>query len=297
MLAVTTITDPTGYVWTLDGSYGLWEGVGKQGFHGTTYVHYRTESPAVPGSFWNGVRATSKELLLPIIIRDPDRNNLLAKRRQFAASVSPVNGSGLCTVTSAWPDGSSRSIDCRYVDGLEAGAQGPGEYGVTTMKYNIRFIADDPYFYGPRQFLGPYSLGVSSRTELPIPGADTFFEVVTSPFIGGGISVNVLGDVAAYPVWQFNGPYSQIIAQNATTGKSWTITYSAATNSNLLTISTAPSNSYIVDEFGINRWSSLTSGNQLWSLINGTNILNISLTGADGTSVATLSYTPLYESD
>jgi hypothetical protein len=250
----------------------------------------------VAGSFWNGVRALSKELLVPIVIRDPNRDVALAKRRQFAQSISPVNGDGLCTITSAWPDGSVRSIDCRYIDGLEAGAQGPGEYGITTFKYNIRFMADDPYFYGPA-IAASYSLATSSRTELPIPGTDTFYEVVTSPFIGGGITVFNAGDVAAYPTWQFNGPYTQIVAQNATTGKTWTITYTAATNSDLLVVSTSPANTYIIDEFGINQWSSLTAGNQLWPLARGTNIININVIGADATSTATLSYVPLYEGD
>lgn len=296
MPEITTITDPTGYAWVLDGSYGVWEGRGRAGFHGTSYQHYRTDSPAVAGSFWNGVRALSKELLVPIVIRDPNRDVALAKRRQFAQSISPVNGDGLCTITSAWPDGSVRSIDCRYIDGLEAGAQGPGEYGITTFKYNIRFMADDPYFYGPA-IAASYSLATSSRTELPIPGTDTFYEVVTSPFIGGGITVFNAGDVAAYPTWQFNGPYTQIVAQNATTGKTWTITYTAATNSDLLVVSTSPANTYIIDEFGINQWSSLTAGNQLWPLARGTNIININVIGADATSTATLSYVPLYEGD
>lgn len=296
MPAITIITDPDGTDWALDGLNGFWEAPGKKGFHGTTYQHYRDESPMVAGAFWRGVRATPKELFLPIVIRDPNRDLVLAKRRAIARALSPVRGSGECVIASTWPDGSVRRINARYVDGLEGGEQGPGDWGVTVIKYGLRFIADDPYFYGD-EITENYSLAPQTRTELPIPGADTFFEVVSSPLLAAGSVVTNLGDVDSYPIWNFIGPFTQIIAQNATSGKTFTIVHTAATSANTLSLVTEPGESYLVDENGVNRWDKLTAGYQLWPLKSGDNTVNISLTGPTTDSAAILRYRPLYEAD
>jgi hypothetical protein len=177
-VAVTTLTDPTGTDWVLDGTAGIWEPVGKKGFHAGTYVHFRDDTPAVDGAFWRGVRATVRDLFLPILFRGTDRNVVLAQRRALIKAISPRNGT--CRITSAWPDGTTRSIICRYVDGIEAGAQGPGEWGITAISYGLHFIADDPYMLGTPSVTS-WALISSTRTELPVPGADTIFETVISP--------------------------------------------------------------------------------------------------------------------
>lgn len=295
MPAITTITDPSGIDWAFDGTTGYWEGPGKKGFHGTTYQHYRDESPMVSGAFWRGVRALPRELFLPIVIRDVNRDQLLAKRRALVKALSPVNGNE-CVIASSWPDGSIRRIRCRYVDGFDAGEQGPGEYGVTVMRYGLRFIADDPYFYGD-EITEQYSLAPQTRTELPIPGTDTFYEVVSTPLLAAGSVIFNAGDVDAYPVWQFIGPFTQIIAENETSGKTFTILYTAATSTNTLSLVTEPGQSYLVDETGVNKWDSLVAGYQLWPLVSGNNIVNITLTGPTTDSIAILTYNPLYEAD
>lgn len=293
-VAVTTITDPDGTDWVLDGSVGLWEGQGRKGFDAPTFQHYRDESPSVAGAYWRGVRTLPRELIVPVIIRDSNRDVALAKRRDFVSAVNPENGE--CTITVAHPDGSIRHIDCRYVDGLEAGERGPGEYGITTMKYSVRFIADSPYFYGQQVTL-PWQLAASTRTELPIPGADTFFEVVSSPLLAGGVTISNSGDIKSYPNWEFSGPFTQIVAENATLGQTFTITYTAATTANKLFLVTDPGESYLVDESGINRWSTLSAGYQLWPLAKGDNVINVTLTGPTSDSLAVLRYYPLYSGD
>jgi len=180
MPAVTTLIDPSGTEWALDGSLGIWEGRGKKGFHAPSYQHYRDESPTIAGAFWRGVRALPRELFLPIVIRDVNRDVMLAKRRALIRAISPIKGE--CTIESAWPDGSVRSIKCRYVDGMDAGEQGPGEFGITTMRYGLRFVADDPYTFGDI-VNQQWDFNAATRTELPIPGADTFYEVVSSSYL------------------------------------------------------------------------------------------------------------------
>jgi hypothetical protein len=295
-VAVTTITDPDGTEWVLDGTNGYWEGQGRKGFDAPTYVHYRDESPAMPGAFWRGVRALPRELILPVIIRDGNRDLALSKRRAFTEALSPENGSGLCVIKVSHPDGSTRWIDARYVDGIDAGERGPGEYGITTMKYSLRFMADDPYFYGA-QVVMPWQMAASTRTELPIPGSDDLFEVVSSPLLAGGVTINNPGGIKAYPTWEFVGPFTQIIAENETLGQSFTITHTAASSTDTLSLVTDPGDSYLVDELGANQWTTLSAGYQLWPLAPGDNIVNVTMTGATTDSLARLSYYPLYSGD
>jgi len=293
--AITIITDPYGNDWPLDGTNGYWEAQGKKGFHGVSYQHYRDDSPMVAGSFWRGVRALPRDLFLPIVIRDTDRNACLAKRRALVKALSPAKG-GECIIMSAYPDGSTRRIRCRYVDGFPDGEQGPGEYGVTVYKYGLRFMADDPYFYTDT-ITNEYSLAPQTRTELPIPGADTYFEVVSSPLLASGSIIDNLGDVDAYPTWTFVGPFSQIIATNTESGKTFTIQYAATSSANTLSLVTEPGESYLVDENGVNRWNALVAGYQLWPLVSGENVVNVGLTDPTTDSKAIIRYTPLYEGD
>lgn len=292
--AVTTITDPTGVEWILDGSAGIWEGRGKKGFHAPTYQHYKDESPAIAGSFWRGVRALSRELIVPIVIRDVNRDNVLAKRRALIKAISPLKGE--CVIESSWPDGSVRSIAARYVDGMEAGEQGDGEYGITVIVYSLRFVADDPFMYGT-QLNQNWGFTPSVRTELPIPGADTFYEVVSSPLLASGAIITNPGDVDTYPTWLFTGPFTSITIENATSGKSFTLAYTAASSANTLSVVTDPGESYVVDESGNNQWSALQAGYSLWPLVPGDNTVNVTLIGVTSASQADLTYTPLYEGD
>lgn len=205
--AVTTLTDPFGTDWVLDGTLGIWELNGKKGFHAGSYTHFRDESPAVDGAFWRGVRANVRDLFLPIFFRGTDRNVVLAQRRSLIKAISPRNGS--CVITSSWPDGTSRFITCRYVDGMEAGEQGPGEWGVTALKYGLHFIADDPYFNSDQVTIN-WALLVSTRTELPVPGSDTVFESVTAPQL-------IISDISTAPV-NLNTDFESGVANWTATG-------------------------------------------------------------------------------
>lgn len=291
--AVTVIVDPAGRQWPLDGTNGMWRQPGRKGFHAPSYQHYRDESPAVDGAFWRGVRATVRELFIPIVIIGDTRADLLTARRQLIAAISPKRGE--CTIVSRQPDNTSRSINARYVSGME-GEEGRGPYGVRIMTYGLTFVADDPYLYGPEISLD-WGSGTVSRTELPIPGADTFWEVVSASRILGDSQVDNLGDVDAYPFWEFNGPFTAIELTNTTSGKTLTLTHTAGTAADTITIETRPGQTAVVDEAGVNQWAALTAGYSLWPLLPGINELSIQVTGSTADTGARMTYRPRYESD
>ncbi|MDL4812822.1 phage distal tail protein [Actinomadura opuntiae] len=291
--AVTTIVDPAGRAWPLDGSSGIHRQPGRKGFHAPTYVHYRDESPMVDGAFWRGVRASVRELFIPIVIIGQTRAELLATRRALIASISPRRGE--CTIVSAQPDGTRRMIGARYVSGME-GEEGKGPWGVLLMSYGLTFVADAPYFYSDPIPL-EWGSGDVTRTELPIPGDDGAYEVVSASQILGSSSVVNPGDVDAYPVWEFNGPFTEIALTNLTSGKSMTLTHTAGTPADTLTIDTTPGQTAVVDQAGANQWDSLSAGYSLWPLVPLQNDLSIEVSGSTTLTGARMTYRPRYESD
>ncbi|MFC9973538.1 hypothetical protein ACFVH6_21855 [Spirillospora sp. NPDC127200] len=290
--AVTVITDPAGHDWPLDGTAGVWRQEGRKGFHAPSYQHYRDESPAIDGAFWRGVRATTRELFIPVVIVGKTRAQLVATRRALIAAISPKRGE--CVISTVQPDDTRRSIAARYVDGME-GEEGRGAWGVLIMAYGLRFVADDPYMYGPMVPL-EWGSDAVTRTELPIPGADTFYEVVSASQILGDSTVTNPGDVDSYPIWEFTGPFTEITLANATSGKSLTITHTASA-ADTLTIDTRPGRTAITDQNGTNRWAGLTSGYALWPLLPGDNALSIEVSGSTSDTGARMQYQPRYESD
>jgi Siphovirus-type tail component, C-terminal domain len=290
-VAVTTIIDPSGREWPLDGTSGLWLQPGRKGFHAPNYVHYRDESPAVDGAFWRGVRATVGDLFIPLAIVGRTRNDLLTTRRQLIAAVSPKRGE--CTIVTSYPDAERRAINARYDSGME-GEEGKGAYGVTVMRYGLRFIADDPYHYGD-PITTNWGSDTTTRTELPIPGADTAYEVVTAAQVLGAATILNTGDVDSYPIWTFTGPFTAITLANNTSGKTLTLTHTAATSADRIVIDTRPGLASIVDEAGANAWAGLTAGYALWPLLPGDNDINIAVSGTTAATTASMTYRPRYE--
>lgn len=290
--AVTVITDPSGTDWPLDGTGGIWRQSGRKGFHAPVYQHYRDESPAVDGAFWRGVRATTRELFIPIVIRAASREDMVTTRRSLIGAISPRRGE--CVISTVQPDMTRRSIRARYTAGME-GDEGKGGWGVIAMTYGLTFVADDPYLFGDEQTL-LWGSDAVTRTELPIPGADTFYEVVSAAHILGASTVFNGGDVDAYPVWQFTGPFTEITLTNNSTGQSLTITWTAS-GGDTLTIDTTPGDTSVVDGTDTNRWDGLTAGYQLWPLAPGLNDLTLDVSGSTTATKAQMTYRPRFESD
>lgn len=290
--AVTVITDPSGTDWPLDGTNGITRQPGRKGFHAPTYTHYRDESPAVDGAFWRGVRAGVRELFIPITIVAGSREDLVSTRRSLIGAISPRRGE--CVISTVQPDLTRRSIKARYASGME-GEEGKGGWGVYAMTYGLTFVADDPYMFGDERPLRWGSDAVT-RTELPIPGADTFYEVVSAARILGASTVDNDGDVDAYPIWTFYGPFAAITLTNNSTGSTLTITWSAG-DTDSLTIDTTPGATSVVDGNGVNRWDKLSAGYQLWPLAPGVNELTLDVAESTTATRAEMVYRPRFESD
>lgn len=285
-----TITDPDDRAWPLDDTLGIRAALGRRGFHAPEYVHWADESPAVDGGFFRGVRVPPRELFQPVHIINPDPAALLATRRAFVAALSPERGE--CVITMAYPDGTRRYIAVRLLDGM-AGSEDMGGWGIPLVSYGLRFVAYDPYFYGDE--VPDEWQGTQSREELPQPGADDLFEVVASPQVLGATTVDNIGDVDAWPYWEFAGPFTSITLDNESTGRSLTLTYTATDETEKVFIQTRPGYTSIVDQDDTNLWDDLSDGYSLWPLRRGLNDITITLAGADETTKAKMIYTPRFK--
>lgn len=294
-VSVTSITDPSGKVWVLDGSAGIWCQPGRRGFDMPHWQIWEDVSPAVDGAFYRGTRAEVRELFQPLYFGADDRSALMALRRSFMAAISPRRGE--CTLTVSQPDGTRRSIKCRYLSGME-GEEGRGHWGILHMSYGLVLRALEPFWFGA-DITTKWAGSPAARDFLPIPGADgNWIVVAPSQVLGTTTAVNE-GDVEAWPVWTINGPASgspSITLTNNTTGKTLTLNASLTGASNKRIIDTQPGAGTIKDEAGVNKWSELGDGSALWSLQPGVNDLSVSVAGSSTATEVQLVYRPRFVS-
>jgi phage-related protein len=289
-LSVTTLTDPSGFMWYLDGSMGIWVTPGRRGFHAPSYDFWEDVSPAVDGAFFRGARAPVRELFVPLFFTRPDRSALTTLRRSFAAATSPKRGE--CVLSVAQPDGTVRHIAVYRGEGME-GEEGEGQWGVTAMRYGLVLRAFDPFFYGDDVALS-WS-GVATQTFFPLVHSSTNFVILLPSQVLGSTTADNVGDVEAYPRWEISGPASAITLANVTTGKTLTLTSSLAGTSNKRLVDTRPGQATITDESLVNKWAELSAGSSLWPLVPGANALTVSVSGSTSATVARMTYRPRFE--
>lgn len=287
---VTTLTDPAGRVWFLSGgSGGIWITPGRRGFHAPSYDFFEDVSPAADGAFFRGVRAPVRELFVPLFFTGTTREALTTLRRSFAAATSPRRGA--CVLTVAQPAGDRRSIEVWRGEGME-GEDGPGEWGVTAMRYGLVLRALDPFFYGD-EVVQSWAASVT-QAFFPFPHSATNFVKLVPSQVLGSVTVENVGDVDAYPRWEIAGPSTAVTLANSTSGKTLTLTASMS-SSNKRLIDTRPGVATIADETGANKWAELAAGSALWTLQPGTNALSVTVTGSTSLTRATLTYRPRFE--
>ncbi len=106
----------------------------------------------------------------------------------------------------------------------------------------------------------------------------------------GSTTVTNSGGGDAYPIWTIHGPGTPTIT-NVTTGRSFGLSV-ALGSGEVVTVDTRPTLQSAVDGTGADRWGDLvkTSPRDLWTLVRGTNLLDVALTGSGSGSRVELLY-------
>lgn len=211
----------------------------------------------------------------------------LVDRLAFALWTERAGLPAAGTLRFARPGGRSRQIDVYCTSGPEQtdtdstrdAYQWSTNYGLT-FESALDPLFQDAQAVGPIEFAAPpVSGGVP-----PLPPV-----LLTPSSTLGETTVTNTGNGDAYPVWTITGPGTPTLT-NVTTGREFSLV--ALTAGEVITVDTRPTLQSAVDQLGVDRWGDLvkTSPRDLWTLVPGTNQLNLALSGADAGSKISMVY-------
>lgn len=236
--------------------------------------------PEQPGMRLRAVRHEARDFALPLYITADSQTELRTATRALVATMDPTRGDGRIRITG--PGGDPREITCRYQGGLEMSERLGDTSGPEMQRAVAMFRAHDPYWYDTSETVDPFTIGAPSSWFPFFPlrlGASELYATVT---------IDNLGDVAAWPVWQIQGPGSDITLRNLTTGKSLSLAVNLGADA--VTIDTRPGRKSVVRTIdGANLFGSLSLTSSLWPLQRGVNIVRVEMALATTDSAVQLS--------
>lgn len=182
------------------------------------------------------------------------------------------------TLRFARPAGTVRQIEVFCTSGPpQDDAEATQDGYQWSTSYGLTFQSDlDPLFsdvnaVGPLKFEAPpVSGGVP-----PMPPV-----LLSPPSTLGSATVVNDGYGDAYPIWTIHGPGTPTLT-NLTTGREFSLSVALGAGETI-TIDTRPARQSAIDGLGADRWGDLvkTSPRDLWTLVRGTNQLELELASA-----------------
>lgn len=280
-----TWTDPDGDEWLLSepGDESGWFTTSGPAGWGAPPYELVTDPLARGGVNLRFVRAEPARITWPLHIwgsthvefvqryRDLRRAFLLTLRRQ-APGVLRVQR----------PDGTSREIEAFYEDGFG------GEAGENWINANpvLTLMCPDPYWRDTDDTVFPFSFGSVTNYFSPFP-------TVSSSQILGAATVFNPGEVDAWPAWTITGPMTAIVGTNVTTGQAFTLTTTISAGQQI-TIKTDPPS--VIGPSGNNLVGALNFPSAyLWPLREGSNSVNLNVSGAAAGTTVQLAFRARYE--
>lgn len=262
---------------------------GARGLGMPAYQHYVQESGGLDGDVWQGARALTREVFLPIYVFGEDRAESMRRRRQLAAAMDPqeVNGGGEGVLELADADGTRRTLVCRYVEGME-GDEEPDAAGMYWAKLGILLHASQP-FWERTPVRRSWRVEVTEELWLPIPP----LRVRASDVIGEGMQISNPGSARSWPVWTITGPVAAgTVMRSVTLGRELELDRELAAEE-WVRIDTRPRRKSVRDHTGANAFRYLERGSHLWPLAPGANTIDVLLSGADDGAALELEFVPL----
>ena len=231
------LTNPASPVVKLKGATGIGQ---------TDPEHWWADSPTMDGSTWDGMRVGRGQVFLPLMVQGDDSDDFLAQHERFMRSLDPRR-EGVIRVTRH--DGRWREAVCRY----ESGADLVMDYDPVAGRratYGITWAMGDPYWHGePIEHMFTVDSGAAGL----FPGPP--FRLARDATLSNSKTTNP-GDVASYPVWRVNGPFTSFTVGVEGMNLSMTLTKAAG---QWVEIDMNPRKLTVVDEAGTDRWPNLTA--------------------------------------
>lgn len=277
---------------------------GIKGFDAPPYNLALDDLPALDGSAYRNVRATTRELFVPLFLWAPSRGQLVKLKRDLVSRFNPKKGIGTLKVVETDDDGnlSSRFIDCFYSGGMEGDEQ--EGYGFTFCTFGVILQAPDPYWYGEKQIPAPTGLAGKPPVNF-FTGKDRGAAgELTGPFLpnvhlsqqnqpNNQYLIAVNGDVPSWPVWTITGANCDRftltrVGQSGEPDAALILNYTFPAGGDVVIIDTRPGYKTVRNSAGTNLWPNLGPNPHLWFLKEGSNNVLIQLSLIGGGSPVTI---------
>lgn len=282
---VATWLAPDGMVWQLTDTSpasGWFTRTDIAGWGCTTY-EITTDPNARGGETVRHIRSQPARITWPLHVWGDNHTMFYERERLIKkAFTMTVHRSAPGILRVARPDGTAREIEAYYEDGW--GGQG-GE--------NWLFANPVLTLYAPDGYWRDVAATVARRSYAPASSFFSPFPSITGSNVLGDTIINNPGDVTAWPTWTVTGPCTQVIATNATTGQSFTLSYVLLAGEQITITTDRPT---VRGPAGENIVSALNWPTAyLWGLAPGNNVIQFIAAGSSSGSAVELSFHARYE--
>lgn len=267
--------DGLGNIRDLNGATGVTVLRGERGLGMASVELALDKLPFVEGSIARHANTQPAELEIPLKITAATEAALEVvidgMYKWFATANERARTPGAYRVLRA--DGTYRERAC-YVKAFQSGDLAGNRAGTLWQLATLILTAAAPFAVD------------TEDTILTYEAAD----IPTVVVIGGG-------HVQSYPVWTIQGPATGLTITNNTTGRAWGIDYTLSA-SDTLVVDTRPdfqrSTFQVYNGSGVNKFSHLTSDQDLWWLNHDSNNITITATGTSAATSFELRYRKQY---
>lgn len=279
---VPTYIDPTGMEWPLNPPGQDLFTMNAVSGYGITPVELITRPDPRGGVTIASIRDQSRNLVWPVRVRGRTHMEFLTRWRQLAAALALTKRRGPGVFRLTRPDGSAREALCHYQSGME-GEPGQGWLEDTPT---LSLLVPDGHWRDAQSVTIERSTGTTGDFLNPYP-------TLSSGDVLDATQITNPGEVEAWPTWRLDGPATQLVATNNTTGRTFTVNHSLTVGQHL-DITTRPGR--VTDAAGSPINGALVRpGSVLWRLEPGVNDVTFTVTGGGPATKVSLTFYPRYE--
>lgn len=264
-----------------DSDFLLTEGLTGIGIPATSVGFKESASD---GALWNSTKRGIRDVDLPLVIISNDRDGVEANLRRLSNLLQDRRGGTV--MRASYSNGEVWELqDGHYTGGAEttrgSGATAYWQRWVISMQFG------NPFWI--RQEPESISVGSSGSSRSLIPNLAEMR--VTGSQVTGNIPIENVGDVDAYPVWKFFGPFDSV---QITSEDGLSFKYNGVVSAGQ-SITVDAAKGTVVDQAGVNKYANLSPSPKLFTIPPGSSEVGVVAIGSDANTVISLYYQPRKE--
>ncbi len=312
--------DPDGVEWPLSNTredLGWFTIRGPSGW-GAGPIEMATDERPRGGVSVRHIQSKSSTLLWPLEVFGRTHDEFVQRYRRISRAFTLTtrrHKPGVLRV--ARPDGTVRTAECYYSDGLGGEAEqnhlyarpvisllvpeGKWRSSVPVVAVRTFTVADPASVPAAESFFSPFINVSSSHLVGSGPPAGTDIDEGQGNESSGDDSaslttINNPGDVEAWPVWTITGPMTRLRAWNVTLGTRFAMTYTLS-EQQTITITTDPPTARGPGDSNVSKYIDWfnSAGTELWPLTDGPNVIGLEVDGAGITTSVQMAFTPRFD--